>query len=325
MMPTGPLNDRPGDKGPATPEAPGPSADRRKVTICVCTFRRPEMLKKLLGTLRSQITGGRFGFSVIVVDNDKDASGADAVRSAAVDSPFPIAYFVEPEQSISAARNRAVHEARGDMIAFIDDDEFPDDHWLERLLDTLVASRAEGVLGPIRPHFDNSPPAWLVKSGILERKSYRTGETIENPNDTRTGNALVVRRLFDGADGAFDLRYGKTGGGDVDFFNRMMLKGHRFVFCDEAVVYETVPLERQKRSYYTKRAFTRGMTTAMYVPFLSRGTLKSLAAIVLYSAALPAAFLLGPHHFMKYLIKDCDHLGKVLKYMGIEIVKARPY
>jgi glycosyltransferase involved in cell wall biosynthesis len=325
MEPTTTPNDRPAVREPKASGPEAPDGFRPSVTICVCTFRRPEMLKKLLGMLRSQVTGGRFDFSVIVVDNDKDGSGADAVRDVRPGSPFPIQYFVEPERSISVARNRAVREAQGDLIAFIDDDEFPDDHWLERLVETLALSCSEGVLGPIRPHYDNVPPAWLVKSGILERKSYRTGETIGNPNDTRTGNALVVRRLFDGEDGSFDLRYGKTGGGDVDFFNRMMLKGNRFVFCDEAVVYETVPLERQKRSYYTKRAFTRGMTTAMYVPFLSRGTLKSLAAILIYTAALPVAFLLGQHQFMKYLIKDCDHLGKVLKYMGIEIVKFRPY
>jgi succinoglycan biosynthesis protein ExoM len=303
----------------------GLAAGRRTVAICVCTFKRPEMLRKLLGVLRFQKTDGRFEFSVIVVDNDRDGSGADVVKKAMAESPFPLEYHVEPEQSISAARNRAVHNAKGALVAFIDDDEFPDDHWLERLLATFDRTGSAGVLGPIRPHFDNPPPPWLVKSGILERKSYRTGELIENPNDTRTGNALVDRRLFDGEGGSFDLRYGKTGGGDVDFFNRMMLKGHRFVFCEEAVVYETVPPERQKRSYYTKRAFTRGMTTAMYVPAMSIGTLKSLAAIILYSAALPWAFLLGQHHFTKYLIKDCDHLGKVLKYMGIEIVKYRPY
>jgi hypothetical protein len=105
----------------------------------------------------------------------------------------------------------------------------------------------------------------------------------------------------------------------------MMLKGRRFVFCNEAVVFETVPIERQKRSYYTKRAFTRGMTTAMYDPFLSVGSLKSLVAIFVYTAALPLALLAGQSYFMKYLIKDCDHIGKILKYLGIEVVKSRPY
>lgn len=303
----------------------GPAVGRQTIAICICTFKRPAMLNKLLVTLKSQKTDDRFGFSVIVVDNDRDRSGWDATKSAMADSPFPFEYLVEPEQSISAARNRAVQSARGDPIAFIDDDEFPDDHWLARLLDTYDRTGADGVLGPVRPYFDETPPAWLVKSRILERKAYHTGEIITNPNDTRTGNALIDRRLFGLEGGSFDPRYGRTGGGDVDFFNRMMLKGCRFVYSEDAVVYETVPPERQRRSYYTQRAFTRGMTTAMYVPALSLGTLKSIAAIFLYSAALPWALMLGQHHFMTYLIKDCDHLGKVLKYLGVEIVKYRPY
>jgi glycosyltransferase involved in cell wall biosynthesis len=295
------------------------------ISICICTFRRPEMLKKLLDNIRTQRTDGLFSFSVVVVDNDKDESGAEVAHNAQLGAPFSIEYLLEPEQSISLARNRAVKNAKGDFVAFIDDDEFPDDCWLLRLYTTLRDSRSDGVLGPIKPHFDNAPPNWLVKSGILERKSYKTGELISNPNDTRTGNVLIEKGLFNEANGNFDPRYGRTGGGDVDFFNRLMLKGYRFVYCGEAVVYETVPPERQKRSYYTKRAFTRGMTTAMYVPFLSIGTLKSLMAIILYTPALPLAFLFGQHHFMKYLIKDCDHIGKILKYLGIEIVKNRPY
>jgi len=295
------------------------------ITICICTFRRPEMLKKLLDKLGIQRTNGLFGLSVVVVDNDKEESGAEVVHNAQQSAPFSIEYLLEPEQSISLARNRAVKYAKGDLVAFIDDDEFPGDCWLLRLFETLRGSRSDGVLGPIEPHFDNAPPHWLIKSGILDRKSFKTGELLRDPNDTRTGNVLMERSLFNEENGYFDPRYGRTGGGDVDFFNRLMLKGYRFVYCREAVVYETVPLERQKRSYYTKRAFTRGMTTAMYVPFLSIGSLKSLVAIVVYTAALPLAFLIGQHHFMKYLIKDCDHIGKILKYLGIEIVKNRPY
>ncbi|TFG90620.1 MAG: glycosyltransferase family 2 protein [Syntrophobacterales bacterium] len=310
----------------AKPDRTGsPASGLRQITVCICTYKRPEMLKKLLQRLGTQRTDGLFSFSAVVVDNDRDESGAEVAHCAQRTAPFSIEYLIEPEQSISLARNRAVKSAQGDLIAFIDDDEFPDDAWLLRLYQTMTASRSDGVLGPIKPHFDNSPPHWLVKSGILERKSFQTGEPINNPTDTRTGNVLIDKSLFNDENGYFDPRYGTTGGGDVDFFNRMMLKGRRFVFCNEAVVFETVPIERQKRSYYTKRAFTRGMTTAMYDPFLSVGSLKSLVAIFVYTAALPLALLAGQSYFMKYLIKDCDHIGKILKYLGIEVVKSRPY
>jgi glycosyltransferase involved in cell wall biosynthesis len=295
------------------------------ITVCICTYKRPEMLKKLLTSLEGQKASPLYELSAVVVDNDQKRTGADVVHDLQSRASFHLDYDVEPEQSISLARNRAVKTAKGNLIAFIDDDEFPDQGWLRRLFETLKKSSADGVLGTVAPHFDNDPPRWLVRSGILERRTVETGILITNPTHTRTGNVLLSKDLFNDVEGHFDPRYGKTGGGDVDFFNRMMMKGRRFVSCKEAVVFETVPPERQKRIYYLKRAFTRGMTTAMYDPFFSWGSLKSVVAIGFYTVALPFTLFFGQGLFMRFLIKDCDHLGKILKYLGIEIVKNRPY
>jgi hypothetical protein len=105
----------------------------------------------------------------------------------------------------------------------------------------------------------------------------------------------------------------------------MMEKGRTFVWCNEAIVYETVPIERQRKSYYLKRAFTRGMTSAWEVPFLSFYTVRSAVAIALYTSLLPLSILFGQHVFMRYLVKDCDHTAKMLAYLGIRVIKERPY
>jgi hypothetical protein len=118
---------------------------------------------------------------------------------------------------------------------------------------------------------------------------------------------------------------GRTGGGDVAFFKKSMERGHSFIWCNEAVVYETVLPDRQNKSYYLKRAFTRGMTEARDAPFLSLGTIRSFIAIPLYGLLLPFAWLAGSHVFMRYLVKECDHLSKILAYFGIKIVMERPY
>ncbi len=88
---------------------------------------------------------------------------------------------------------------------------------------------------------------------------------------------------------------------------------------------ETVLPERQTRSYYLKRACTRGITEAWATKFFNVGTLRSLMAIPAYTLALPFLFFFGQHLFMKYLVKDCDHLSKMLGYMGIKLVRQRPY
>ena len=295
------------------------------ISVCICTFKRPALLRRLLDRLKDQRTEGLFNYSAVVVDNDALGSGREAVQAAREGSPISIEYHIEPERSISLARNRSVECAAGNMVAFIDDDEFPEDGWLVNHYRTLMSSEASGVLGPVRAHFDGPAPVWLVKSGLLERREFATGEKLADSRFTRTGNVLLRKSLFSHREDRFDPSFGRTGGGDAVFFKRMMEKGHVFIWCNEAVVFETVPPERHVRSYYLKRAFTRGMTEARDTPFLSFSTLRSIAAVPLYGLFLPFARLAGSHVFMRYLVKECDHLSKVLAHAGIKLVKERPY
>jgi glycosyltransferase involved in cell wall biosynthesis len=295
------------------------------ISVCICTFKRPDLLRRLLVSLPSQRTEGLFTFAAVVIDNDASGSASEAVRDVRTGSSLGIEYAIEPERSISLARNRSVENARGDWIAFIDDDEFPADDWLVRHYLTLRTSDASGSLGPVRAHFDGPSPSWLVRSGLLERKEFPTGTTLTDARYTRTGNVLLRQSVFADPRDRFDPAFGRTGGGDAVFFKRMIEKGHRFIWCNEAVVFETVPPERQVRSYYVKRAFTRGMTEARDTPLLSLSTLRSLAAVPLYGLLLPFARLAGPHLYTRYLIKECDHLSKILGHLGIKLVKERPY
>jgi hypothetical protein len=74
----------------------------------------------------------------------------------------------------------------------------------------------------------------------------------------RTGNVLFQAALFFGDSGAFDERYGLSGGEDSDFFLRQMNAGRRFVWCREAAVFERVPENRWALSYYVQRQFRGG-------------------------------------------------------------------
>ena len=96
------------------------------ISVCVCTYKRPEFLKRLLEELANLETEGRFTFSIVVADNDRLRSAEALVSNFAAGSSAPVTYCAEPEQNICLARNRAIENATGDMIAFIDDDEFPE-------------------------------------------------------------------------------------------------------------------------------------------------------------------------------------------------------
>ena len=98
---------------------------RDHISVCVPTFRRNRMLERLLRNLALQETGGSFDVSVVVVDNDAAGPANETVIGLGKELGLDITYGVEPEQTIPAARNRALGLARGNYIAIIDDDEFP--------------------------------------------------------------------------------------------------------------------------------------------------------------------------------------------------------
>ena len=291
------------------------------VTVCICTFRRPAMLARLLDALERQRTDGQFSLSVAVTDNDPQGSAQAVVSGFAARSALTVVYSQEPRKNIALARNEALRHAHGDFVAFIDDDEFPEPDWLEKMLAACVAYDAAGVLGPVRPHFDAPPPPWIVKGGFCERPEHTTGRVMDW-EESRTGNLLFRRAILGSEPQPFLEQFG-TGGEDKDFFMRMTRRGHVFRWCNEGITYETVPPARWTRRYMLGRALLRGRNILKHpgrqLPLLA----KSVVALPTYTVVLPFALLFGQHVFMKYCIRFCDHAGRLLAAVGLNPVRAR--
>lgn len=287
------------------------------ITVCVCTFRRPEMLRALLAALAAQRTEGRFGVSVTVVDNDAGESARATVESFSSSSALVVRYFVEREQSIAGARNQVVRQSQGDFLAFIDDDELPGHDWLLRMHSALVEFQCDGVLAPVLPRYDFEPPAWVVRGNFHDRPAMPTGAQLPWTL-TRTGNALLRRSLFRPSEEPFRREFA-SGGEDRDFFRRMIERGHVFRWLADAPVYETVPRERCTRSFMIRRALLRGKT-----PYNQRilPMLKSLLAVPLYALVLPFA-LVRHDWFMKLAVKWFDHVGRIFHFVGLRVVRER--
>jgi glycosyltransferase involved in cell wall biosynthesis len=289
------------------------------ITVCICTFRRPAFLERLLRSLEGQETRGHFSYSIVVCDNDREES-ARSVITLLADSSIEIKYCSEPCQNIALARNKALENSRGEYVAFIDDDEFPAENWLQQLFATCETYQAAGVLGPVRPHFEVPPPRWVVRGKFCERPEHSTGR-IMKWDESRTGNLLFRRAIIADVPAPFDMRFG-TGGEDMDFFRRMNACGHRFVWSAEAVVFETVPRTRLRRTYMLKRALLRGKNILKHS---GKGRLiaVSIAAFPIYLILLPFAAVRGHYCLMKYSIKLCDHAGRLLALCGLNPVAAR--
>lgn len=292
-----------------------------EITVCICTYRRPELLERLLAAITAQRTDGMFTFSCVVVDNDAAASARTVVERLQPAFQVPIRYALETARNIALARNRAVSLVTGGFVAFIDDDEIPCEDWLLRLWRAINDFHADAVLGPVKPYFESRLPAWIDQSRICERPSHATGSAL-HWRQTRTGNALLRASIVKKDGIRFDPAYA-TGGEDVDFFRRAAQAGKTFVWCDESAVYELVPASRLTRRYYLKRAFLQGRISLKYavdrpsVFGTLRVAIKAFAAAVIYTIALPVLFLFGDHVGMKYLIKDCHHISRLLAILGI--------
>ena len=179
----------------------------------------------------------------------------------------------------------------------------------------------DGVLGPVKPYFDEEPPKWLVKGKFYERPTYPTGLVIDWRKG-RTGNVLLKGKIF--ADGEQPFRPEFRTGEDQDFFRRMIEKGHEFIWCDEAVVYEVVPPKRWKRTFMLRRALLRGRASTIYPTFGPLDIGKSVIAIPVYVTALPFALVLGHAGFMSLLVKIFDHVGRLLALFGVNPI-TEPY
>jgi succinoglycan biosynthesis protein ExoM len=297
------------------------TTEMKHISVCICTFKRLNLLKPLLNKLNSQITEGLFNYSVVVADNDYKQSAKQVVSESAATASIPVIYCVEPEQNIALARNKALEHSTGDFIAFIDDDEIPVEDWLLNLFKTCNAYGVDGVLGPVKPYFDHEPPQWVIKGKIFERPIHDTGYRMNWP-ETRTGNILFKREILNGINYVFRPEFG-TGSEDVDFFRRMMANGKIFVWCNNAAVYETVPPARCKRSYLLRLALLRGGNSLKHGTGRERNILKSLIATPVYGLALPFIFVAANRYFMKYLIKLFDHTGRLLALLGVNPVKKK--
>ena len=296
---------------------------KNHISVCICTYKRPYLLKRLLVKLTKQKTEGLFSYSVVVADNDYKKTAKHVVSEFAASTSISVTYCFEAEQNIALARNKTLENAKGDFIAFIDDDEIPAVDWLYNLFKTCNTFGVDGVLGPVKPYFDHNPPRWIVKLKSVERPAHNTGYEIDWP-ETRTGNVLFKKKIIDEEILPFRPEFG-TGSEDVDFFRRMMEKGGVFVWCDNAVVNEIVPPARCKRSYQVKLALLRGGNSLKHRQGFLKNLLKAIIAIPVYGLALPLLFVLEDYHFMNYLIKFSDHLGRILALMGVKPIKDRTF
>ncbi len=297
-----------------------------QVTVGVCTFRRPEALQQTLDSLAQQ-SWPHSAFEVVVVDNDVQCSAqAQVERFAQTVGALCVRYAVEPGRGVSHVRNQCVALARGEWLAFIDDDEVASPDWLANLMAAQRRFSADVVLGPVNTVWPAHAPTWLR---ALSRGTAYAGMgtgTVVPPGLGGCGNVLM--RLADvRARGMepFKAALSLTGGEDGELFNWLRQQGAKIVWCSEAFADEHQPARRLRLGYHLHRSLQfatvhwRGEYTKWgllrSIPKAAAGAVFGLAFLTLGGVL----FQVRPAQGAKLLMTGMRGLGRVLALFGVQV------
>ena len=189
---------------------------KRPVTLAVLTFQRDESLRRAVRSMVAcavpEPDSGWSLHEILIVDNNPSGSAEPVVQELAAETNAPLTYAHEPSPGIVAARNRALTEASGEILVFLDDDEVALPGWPDGLLRTMETSGAALVGGPVVSEFIEEPPQWVIDSGFFELPPQPDGSVptwLSTCNiaidlvKTRPENLTFDARYPHGEDGAF--------------------------------------------------------------------------------------------------------------------------
>jgi glycosyltransferase involved in cell wall biosynthesis len=131
-----------------------------KATVAICTHNRAaDVEEALLSLIRQDFTDP---FEVIVVDNRSTDHTKQAVQNAGQLTTVPVLYVYEEQLGLSVARNRAIREARGEYVLFLDDDAIACEGWISGIVSLFESDPRIGCIGgKIVPAWEGGEPVWL--------------------------------------------------------------------------------------------------------------------------------------------------------------------
>lgn len=230
---------------------------RPRIAICVATYRRPTLLAVLLRSVASIRIPEGFDVELRIIDNDAAGTAEEVVRAAQAESALSIHYAVQPERNIALTRNAALDVGAADYLAFIDDDEWPDETWLQELLFAAECG-ADVVIGDVRPDYERPPPGWIRRGRFHAKGSGAQGAALTWQSG-RTSNTLLRGAWIYEQGFRFDEKFGRSGGEDTHLFKRILDSGGRMVAAPRAVVTERVHRSQCQLGWLLARYWRNGV------------------------------------------------------------------
>ena len=241
------------------------------VSIVIATRNRSTLLGRTLAALAAQRWPSE-RLEIIVADNGSADDTPDTVERACGGRTC-IRYLFVPRPGKSHAVNAALAIARGNLVAFTDDDVQPDPAWVVALARTVAVTNADFVAGKIEPIWEVAPPHWMSPAlyGVLaipDNGDKRVEISAEVPSPVMPiGANMAVKASVIARLGGLRTDLGKLSGSlrtgeDHEFFLRLLNAGCRGVYEPAALVHHLVPAERLTRRYFRQWMSQNGRDVA---------------------------------------------------------------
>lgn len=208
-----------------------------RISVVVSTCNRAGDLPQLFEALERQTANANGAWELVIVDNRSTDATAQTLRALAEQATFPVTCVFEGRQGKSYGLNAGIEAARGDIIAFTDDDGVPAEDWLERLQTHFDARAQAGCVGGRVELFDPADAPITIRTSreptVVDISSFAAFDI------PVIGCNMAIRRQVLHELGPYDVNLGpgaRAGTAeDVDMLYRLVSGGHRIEY-DPAVL-----------------------------------------------------------------------------------------
>ncbi len=204
-----------------------------RVSVVIPTFQRREPLRRALRALEEQSPSAPPFEVVVSVDGSTDGT---AEMLAGLSTRFPLRFVSGTNRGRAAACNAGVREARGEIVALLDDDMEPLEGFVAAHSEAHLRDPVLGVIGAVPVPLDDASPPVVRYVGEKFNRHLEALARPERPlglRDFYSGNFSVRRDVLLGA-GGFDEDFRAYGNEDLELSLRLKRAGVRFAFSTAA-------------------------------------------------------------------------------------------
>ena len=249
-------------------------------TVVLCTYNRHRSLANALNSIAASTVPESYEWEVLVVDNNSHDQTRDVIEDFCRRYPGRFRYLFEAQQGKSYALNAGIREARGDILAFTDDDVVVEPGWLANLTRPLCDREWAGCAGRTLPEQGFSPPRWLSlenRHALAPLGVFDLGLEAREITVSPFGDNMAFRKAMFDEYGGFRTDLGPRAGSgepqkseDSEFASRLLAAGERFRYEPSAIVYHSVPENRVQRRYFLAWWFDKARSDTRISGFRSK-------------------------------------------------------